>query len=107
MAALSLRLGTAAANELLEALAGLHRAGPGGLRACRPLFADLLGWPDGTLDECATIEHDFPAWLVWYYPASMAWPDSWAAIPETGFDEPVSRTTSAQLRAAIRAEATG
>lgn len=96
-----MRLGSAAANELLEALAGLHRNGPGGLRACRPLFADLLGWPAGAVETCVAVEQDFPGWTVWHHPSSMAWPDGWAAVPETGCHQPVSAITPDLLRQAI------
>ncbi|BCY08933.1 hypothetical protein [Actinoplanes sp. L3-i22] len=102
---MSLRLGAAAANELLAALATLHRGGPGGLRACRPLFADLLGWPAGAVGTCVALERQFPGWLVWHCPASMAWPDSWAAVRETGGQVPVSAITPAELRDAILTEA--
>jgi hypothetical protein len=101
MGGVTLRLGADAANELLAALAALHLRGPGGLRACRPLFADVLGWPPEALDSCTAIERDFPAWVVWHYPACMSWPDGWAAVRETGLGEPVSARTPEDLRAAI------
>ncbi|WP_436536081.1 hypothetical protein [Actinoplanes sp. HUAS TT8] len=99
-----MRLGADAANQLLAALAALHREGPGGLRVCRPLFADLLGWPADAPGICVALERDFPGWLVWHYPASMAWPDRWAAVRETGGQEPVSAITPDQLKAEILAD---
>jgi hypothetical protein len=103
MGGVTLRLGADAANELLAALATLHRRGLGGLRACRPLFADVLGWPPDALDICAEIERDFPKWVVWHYPVCMSWPDGWAAIRERGAGEPVSARTPDDLRAGIAA----
>lgn len=95
------RLGPGASDAVLRAFARLNRHGPGGLRRARQLLADVLGWPIGAVETCATIEQDFPGWVVWYYPAEPERLELWAATREADEGRLLSSVDADGLRSAI------
>jgi hypothetical protein len=78
----------------------------------RALIAKRLGWPDGALEACQTLEERHPAWHITYVPGGVP------AAPAPGYraylrdpyphDRPQSAATPDELSALItRAEQAG